>query len=69
MKRYRLALLMAVGAYPAVLLALMALPASFATMPVMLKPLFILPVIVLWMVYVVSPAITRHFGGWVGLRH
>lgn len=69
MKRYRLALLMAIGAYPAVLLALMALPASFATTPLMLKPLFILPAIVLWMVYVVSPVITRHFGGWVGLRH
>ena len=57
MKRYRLALLMAIGAYPAVLLALMALPASFATTPLMLKPLFILPAIVLWMVYVVSPLI------------
>ena len=61
--------MMAAGAYPAVLLALMLLPPGFATAPLLLKPLFILPAIVLWMVYVVPPMIARHFGAWVGMRH
>ena len=68
MKRYRMALLMSLGAYPMALLILTIMPSAFAAVPAPLKPLFIIPPIVVWMVYVVSPFVVKTFGGWVGMH-
>ncbi|WP_142849297.1 hypothetical protein [Telmatospirillum sp. J64-1] len=68
MKRHRYALAMMAGAYPLIVCILYLLPAELANAPHWLKALFIVPVMVLGMVYAVNPLVLRLCGPWLGLR-
>lgn len=65
MNKHRFALLMMMGAYPMVVAILHALPSAVMHQPHWIKALLMVPVMVLWMFYVVSPLIQRHFRSWL----
>jgi hypothetical protein len=67
MKKHRFACLMAVGAYPMLLALLHLLPDSLMLRPHWQKALVIVPMMIAWMLYVVSPFLLRHFGAWLGV--
>jgi antibiotic biosynthesis monooxygenase (ABM) superfamily enzyme len=68
MNKHRFALLMTVGAYPAVLALLHLMPRSLLAQPHWVKAAFMVPIMVAWMFYVVSPSIQRFFGAWIRPR-
>lgn len=68
MNRHRFALLMTLGAYPMVLALLYLLPPAVMEQPHWVKALVMVPVMVGWMFYGVSPAIQRYARGWIALK-
>ncbi len=67
MNKQRYALLMILGAYPSVVAILHLMPPQVMQQPHWVKGLVIVPIMVIWMFYVISPAIQRYFGVWVGI--
>jgi len=66
--KHRFAALMTIGAYPMVVAILYFLPHSFMMQPHWIKGIVMVPIMVVWMFYVVSPAIQRYMASWIGLR-
>lgn len=67
MKKNRFAVLMCVGAYPMILGLLHFLPDALMRQPHWVKALVIVPTMITWMLYAVSPFIQRYFARWIGL--
>jgi len=63
--RLRFALLVMLGAYPLIAALFVLIGPMVADWPMMIRPLPIVPVMVIGMVYVVIPAVHRVGGGWI----
>ena len=66
--RLRLALCLMVGAYPLIATILGLIGPMIADWPFYLRPLPIVPLMVLGMVFLVIPAAQRLAGGWIAGR-
>lgn len=67
MKKNRFAILMCIGAYPMILALLHFLPEALMQQPHWVKALVIVPIMISWMLYAVTPLIQRFFARWIGL--
>lgn len=63
--RLRFALLVMLGAYPLIAALFVLIGPLVADWPMMARPLPIVPLMVIGMVYLVIPAVHRVGGGWI----